>query len=84
MILYDHLGVNGECNLTIGNVDTTFLAKKYGTPLYVLDENVIRRQCRTYLQAAKEYFGADALPLYASKALCFTEMYRIAADEVWE
>ena len=81
MILYDHLGVNGEGNLTIGNVDTTSLAKKYGTPLYVLDENVIRRQCRTYLQAAKEYFGADALPLYASKALCFTEMYRIAADE---
>ena len=33
------------------------------------------------MQAAKEYFGADALPLYASKALCFTEMYRIAANE---
>ena len=81
MILYDHLDVNGEGNLTIGGVDTTSLAKKYGTPLYVLDENVIRRQCRTYLQAAREYFGADALPLYASKALCFTEMYRIAADE---
>ena len=81
MILYDHLDVNREGNLTIGGVDTTALAKKYGTPLYVLDENVIRKQCRTYLQAAREYFGADALPLYASKALCFTEMYRIAADE---
>ena len=81
MILYDHLDVNSEGNLTIGGVDTTALAKKYGTPLYVLDENVIRTQCRTYVQAAKEYFGADALPLYASKALCFTEMYRIAANE---
>ena len=81
MILYDHLDVNSEGNLTIGGADTTALAKKYGTPLYVLDENVIRTQCRTYVQAAKQYFGADALPLYASKALCFTEMYRIAADE---
>ena len=81
MILYDHLDVNSEGNLTIGGVDTTALAKKYGTPLYVLDENVIRAQCRTYVQAAKQYFGADALPLYASKALCFTEMYRIAANE---
>ena len=81
MILYDHLNVNDQGNLTIGGVDTTALAKKYGTPLYVLDENVIRKQCRTYVQAAREYFGADALPLYASKALCFTEMYRIAADE---
>ena len=81
MILYEHLDVNDQGKLTIGGVDTTKLAKKYGTPLYVLDENVIRKQCRTYVQAAREYFGADALPLYASKALCFTEMYRIAADE---
>ncbi len=81
MILYDHLDVNSEGNLTIGGVDTIALAKKYGTPLYVLDENVIRKQCRTYVRAAKEYFGEDALPLYASKALCFTQMYRIAAEE---
>ena len=31
MILYDHLDVNSEGNLTIGGVDTTALAKKYGT-----------------------------------------------------
>ena len=36
---------------------------------------------RTYLNAAHTYFGADALPLYASKALCFTGIYKIAAEE---
>ena len=81
MILYDHFGVNEKGHLTIGGADTTELAKEYGTPAYILDENVIRENCRTYLRAAREHFGADALPLYASKALCFTGIYKIAAEE---
>ncbi len=81
MILHRHFDINEKGHLTVGGADSVELAKKYGTPLYVLDENVIREQCRTYISAAKKYFGADALPLYASKALCFTEIYRIAAEE---
>lgn len=81
MILHRHLDVNEKGHLTIGGLDTVELAHEYGTPAYILDENVIRENCRTYRQAAREYFGADALPLYASKALCFTEMYKIAAEE---
>ena len=81
MILYDHFGINEKGNLTIGGADAVELAKKFGTPAYILDENVIRENCRTYLRAAREHFGADALPLYASKALCFTGIYKIAAEE---
>lgn len=81
MILHKHFDINEKGHLTVGGADSVELAKKYGTPLYVLDENVIREQCRTYISAAKKYFGADALPLYASKALCFTEIYRVAAEE---
>ena len=81
MILHDHLDVNAEGHLTIGGMDAVSLAKEYGTPAYILDENVIRKNCRTYKRAAAEYFGEDALPLYASKALCFTAMYKIAAEE---
>ena len=81
MILYDHFDINGQGHLTVGGLDAVELAKEYGTPAYVLDENVIRQNCRTYKKAATEHFGADALPLYASKALCITEMYRIAAEE---
>ena len=36
---------------------------------------------RLYKACAAQYFGADALPLFASKALCCAEIYRIAADE---
>ena len=81
MIIHEHFDVNEKGHLTVGGMDTVELARKHGTPLYLIDENALRKQCRTYRQAAIQSFGADALPLYASKALCFTEIYRIAAEE---
>ena len=81
MILHPHFDTNENGHLTVGRLDAVELAERFGTPAYILDENVIRENCRTYLRAASQYFGDDALPLYASKALCFTEIYRIAAEE---
>ena len=81
MIIHKHFDVNEKGHLTIGGADAVELAKQFGTPAYILDENVIRENCRTYLRAATKYFGADALPLYASKALCFTGIYKLAAEE---
>ncbi len=81
MILYPHIDVNAQGHLTVGGVDAVALAREYGTPAYLLCEDVIRENCRTYLRAARESFGADALPLYASKALCFTGVYRLVAEE---
>ena len=57
MILYPHLDVNREGHLTIGGLDTVALAKEFGTPLYVMDENAIRAQFKTYLTAARRHFG---------------------------
>ena len=81
MILYPHLDVNKQGHLTIGGMDTVALAREFGTPAYIMDENAIRAQFRTYLTAARTHFGENALPAFASKALCFTEIYRIAAEE---
>lgn len=80
-LLYDHLAVNEQGHLTIGGMDTVELAGTYGTPAYIMDETVIRAQMRTYLNAAHTYFGAEALPLYASKAFSCMGVYRIAAEE---
>ena len=80
-LLYPHLSVNEAGHLAIGGADTIELAHTYGTPLYVMDEDAVRKMCRIYHQTATEVFGEDALPLYASKALCCTHMYRIAAEE---
>ena len=81
MILHEHFDINSKGHLTIGGADAVELAKKHGTPLYAIDENALRRQCRIYKEATARCFGEDSLPLYASKALCFTEVYRIAAQE---
>ena len=81
MILHKHFDTNEEHHLTIGGVDAVELAKEFGTPAYILDENAIRENCREYLSAARREFGEDALPLYASKALCFTGIYKLAAEE---
>ncbi len=81
MILHKHFDTNEQGHLTIGGIDSVELVKEYGTPLYVIDESAVRAQFRIYRNAARSSFGTDALPLYASKALCFTEMYRIANEE---
>ena len=57
------------------------LADTYGTPLYLMDEDRIRRNCRMYRAAFRDAFGEDALPLYAGKAASFRQIYRIMAEE---
>ena len=57
------------------------LAREYGTPLYLMDEERIRSNCRMYQTALRAAFGDKTRPLYAGKACAFKEMYRIAAQE---
>ena len=51
--------------------DVTELAKQYGTPLYLMDEDRIRANCRLYRTAFAQCFGEGSRPLYASKAASF-------------
>lgn len=81
MFVNDCLNVNEKGHLTIGGCDTLDLAKEYGTPLYVLDENVIRETCRSYVNSFKKFYDGNGMPLYASKALSCKELCRIAKDE---
>ena len=76
-----NLSVNGEGHLTFAGVDTVAMAQKYGTPLYLMDEERIRERCRTYLDTMKSAFGDNATALYASKAASFRAIYRIMKEE---
>ena len=75
-------------NLIIKN-DTLFfaghstkdLAEKYGSPIYVMDEQKIRENCRKYVNGMKTYFGENAKPFYASKACSFKKIYNIVESE---
>ncbi len=80
-MLYKNLGINSKGHMTIGGLDACDLAAEYGTPLYVLDEDVIRSNCRTYLDSMHEEFGADSTPLFASKALSFRGIYPVVESE---
>ncbi len=67
--------------LQFGGIDTTYLAAKYGTPLYIMDEDKIRANCRTYVNAMVDAFGENAMPLFASKAASFKKIYQIVSSE---
>lgn len=79
-MLYSNLSVNNKGHLEIAGYDTVELAAKYGTALFAMDEDKLRENCRVYVDSMKKYFGEDSMPLYASKALCFTEIYRIVSE----
>ncbi len=81
MFVNDCLNVNEKGHLTIGGCDTVELAKKYGTPLYVLDENVIRSTCKAYVDSFKRHYDGKGLALYASKALSCKALCEIAKEE---
>lgn len=56
--------------------DLEALAGEFGTPLFVYDEDELRRRCREYVAA----FGPDSVA-YAGKAFLCTAMARLVAEE---
>ena len=80
-MISDNVNRANNGTLTFAGHDLTALAEKYGTPLYLMDEERIRANCRMYKSAFRAAFGENALPLYASKAASFTRIYRIMAQE---
>ena len=81
-MLCKNLTVSPEGQLSFAGVkvDKALLAA-FGSPLYLMDEGRIREKCAVYREAMKEAFGKDSFPIYASKACCFKEMYRIIGSE---
>ncbi len=70
------LKANCDGVLEIGGISTAELAKNFGTPLYVLDQEYIGEMCLAYSQTLREEYG-DGMIYYASKALSCKEIYRI-------
>ena len=57
MFVSENLAVNEKGNLTIGGADTVELAKEYGTPLYVMDEQLVRKNCRRFNDSIRKFYG---------------------------
>ena len=63
-----------------GNVDCVELAHRYGTPLYVVDEAMIRSRCAEAREAFLKKWP-DTLVCYASKAFLTATMAKIIEQE---
>ena len=72
--------INSVGHLTIGGCDTVELARQFGTPLYVVDEALIRENCREYQRAFRQRLEAVEIA-YAGKALITTAICRLMQQE---
>ena len=79
--IMDCLSVNEKGNLSMGGCDVKEVAETYGTPVYMMDEDDIRKNCRIYANAMKKYYGDRGLVLYASKAFSCKYIYKVAMEE---
>ncbi|MDQ6715317.1 MAG: diaminopimelate decarboxylase [Actinomycetota bacterium] len=81
------VGRRGDGALTVGGVAVTELAREFGTPAYVLDEEDFRARAREFRDAYAEAFtdlGDHHQPAdvyYAGKAFLCTEVVRWVRDE---
>ena len=70
--------------LKIGDTRATDLVAQFGSPLYVIDENVVRQRARAAREAfasAAAAVGTSAEVYYASKAFLCVETARWVAEE---
>ncbi|MBZ2174484.1 diaminopimelate decarboxylase [Schnuerera sp. xch1] len=67
-------------NLVFEGCDTVELAKKYGTPLYVISEDYIVDRCREIREDFLDKYE-KTMAVYASKAFLIKEMARIIKRE---
>ncbi len=81
MFISKNLNVNEKGHLTISGIDAISLAEKYSTPLYVMDEDLIREHCRIFKDSIEKYYNGDGMACYASKAFSCKAMCKIVKEE---
>lgn len=79
MYLTGTLMINNQGHLEVGHVDTVELVRDFGTPLWVIDEQGFRQNCRKMRQSFAR--RGESLVIYASKTLCTSAICKIVAEE---
>jgi diaminopimelate decarboxylase len=73
-------GVNDAGHLSLGGCDAVQLARDFGTPLYVLDEETLRNRCREFQTEFRERYP-ETVVAYAAKAYLGRALAAIVAQE---
>src|SRR5436305_5937435 len=72
--------INARGHLEVGGCDVIELARRFGTPAYVVAEDDLRRRARMFVdELARRQRDYDVL--FASKAFPCTAVYRVLAEE---
>lgn len=69
-----------ENDLVIAGIRAQDLAKEYGTPLYVMDEKLLRNKCKEYIQNFRVKAENNRVA-FAGKAFLTLEMCRLIKEE---
>jgi diaminopimelate decarboxylase len=72
--------VNSAGHLEVGGCDTLELAREFGTPLYVMDEALIRNNCRAFRAAFEARYPKNVI-CFAGKSFHTMAMCRIVEQE---
>lgn len=80
MYLHGTSKINEKGHLEIGGCDVADLAAEFGTPLYIVDEALVRQRASEYVEAFKAS-GLRFQVAYASKAFSVMAMCAIAEQE---
>ncbi|MCB5955989.1 diaminopimelate decarboxylase [Enterococcus sp. CWB-B31] len=79
-LLFGTAEYNEKNHLAIGGCDTTELAEKYGTPLFIYDVAQIREKARGFKKTLDE-MGVKNKVVYASKAFSCLAVYKLLEEE---
>ena len=78
-MLFGTQTINEKGHLEVGGCDTVELAGNHGTPLYVIDEEALRRRCVEYREAFQDK-SPSATVAFATKAFLCKSMARLACE----
>ena len=73
--------VDSRGHLIVGGVDAADLAARFGTPLYLIDEDRMRANCRAYVDAMRTAYPGPGRVVFAGKALCTIASCQVAYEE---
>jgi len=79
-MLFGTQRVNSRGRLEIGGCDTVELAERFGTPLYVMDEALLRQNCRDYLESFRSRYPNMDIA-FAGKSFLTTAICQIVHQE---
>ncbi|HID60658.1 MAG TPA: diaminopimelate decarboxylase [Hadesarchaea archaeon] len=80
LMLKSHFKTNNRGHLVIGGIDAVELADKFGTPLYVVDEQRVREKYRNFHKAFSDRWS-NVLVCYALKANSNLAVVRVLQSE---